>query len=274
MKYSKEKREIEDNCNICGKIATLTWDHVPPKGCDNYNKLKCSSFSNIKEEDYMLSQNGVKFRSICSFCNNTLLGTYYDPYLIEFSNIISDYILAAKTINNYHCDGIQINKICRSVIGHLLASRNHYENDNLTDKYFRKYFLNQGLPPSNKYSLYLKIYPFSTILVYRDMVVNVLNKETNNLPKGLISGLYYFPFSFVFAERGSQTSMIDLFRLCTSNINEEISFDIDINSHINNVTNSPYFYKWPLNVQDELGGTQMLLSYDKALKSSVLAKRL
>ena len=68
--------------------------------------------------------------------------------------------------------------------------------------------------------------------------------------------------------------MIDLFRLCTSNINEEISFDIDINSHINNVTNSPYFYKWPLNVQDELGGTQMLLSYDKALKSSVLAKRL
>jgi len=30
--YVKVKREKVDHCNICRNQATLSWDHVPPKG--------------------------------------------------------------------------------------------------------------------------------------------------------------------------------------------------------------------------------------------------
>lgn len=28
--YAREKRKIQDRCNICGRTSDLTWDHVPP----------------------------------------------------------------------------------------------------------------------------------------------------------------------------------------------------------------------------------------------------
>ena len=43
MHYKKEKRKDIDLCNICGKSKRLTWDHVPPKCCNNRYAIKTNS---------------------------------------------------------------------------------------------------------------------------------------------------------------------------------------------------------------------------------------
>lgn len=94
MKYSREKRDVKDYCNICGKYGRLTWDHVPPKACDNYDLVKYGTFFDIQDEDpfYSISQNGIKYRSICSNCNNKLLGSNYDIELINFTNTVASLL--------------------------------------------------------------------------------------------------------------------------------------------------------------------------------------
>ena len=46
MHYEKEKRKEIDLCNICGKPKRLTWDHVPPKCCNNRYAIKTNSWMN------------------------------------------------------------------------------------------------------------------------------------------------------------------------------------------------------------------------------------
>lgn len=51
MHYKKEKRKDIDLCNICGKSKRLTWDHVPPKCCNNRYAIKTNSWmEGIPEE--------------------------------------------------------------------------------------------------------------------------------------------------------------------------------------------------------------------------------
>ena len=64
-------------CNICGKLGNLTEDHVPPKGSITPEKVGVRSLvQTMKAVDSrigQLFQNGVKFRTLCSTCNNVKL---------------------------------------------------------------------------------------------------------------------------------------------------------------------------------------------------------
>lgn len=84
MNYIKEKRDKTGQCNICGKTEQLTWDHVPPKNCFNNKRTEYNSlFSELISEDkrFEIAQSGIKFRTICRDCNNSLLGSKYDTEL-------------------------------------------------------------------------------------------------------------------------------------------------------------------------------------------------
>jgi hypothetical protein len=77
-------------CNICGTSGPLTEDHTPPKGCYPPTAVELHSVVTRLNRDAdgagkpRLSQNGVKFRTLCGRCNNGLLGSDYDPPLIRF----------------------------------------------------------------------------------------------------------------------------------------------------------------------------------------------
>jgi len=77
--YVRVKREKKGVCNICLNPGDLKWDHVPPQGgvdvapLDQYTIIErlagCSNNPNR-----ILSQNGVKYRTLCQNCNSNLLG--------------------------------------------------------------------------------------------------------------------------------------------------------------------------------------------------------
>ena len=60
-------------CRICGKYGDLTDDHVPPKSCGNKGRTVFSIGQNK-----LIIQNGFHCRTICSNCNNELLGCNLD----------------------------------------------------------------------------------------------------------------------------------------------------------------------------------------------------
>jgi hypothetical protein len=146
-KTSKQNpgRRLSGYCNICNEYGELTRDHVPPKGSIRLTAVEVRNFAqrlselapgrvNIIDDDglqesvrrYKLSQDGVRFRSICARCNNVLLGGRYDLELNRVSQTVGSLI-------RMHLRGllalpseIQINTrthyLVRAIIGHLLAA--------------------------------------------------------------------------------------------------------------------------------------------------------
>src|SRR6056297_3557589 len=87
---TKCKREKVSQCNICKKVKALSWDHVPPKGGISLTSVEQETVFqrltiNGEKRKYTISQNGVKFRTICKECNEKI-GSKYDPVLNDFAN--------------------------------------------------------------------------------------------------------------------------------------------------------------------------------------------
>lgn len=116
-------------CNICGSVGPLTDDHVPPRGAirvgqlDLFNMIQLLSQTPAKRDKGRHVQGGVKFRTLCGRCNNTLLGTNYDPVLLEFGNAIAQYLQGAATLSlpDIVTVATQPGLLARAVLGHLFA---------------------------------------------------------------------------------------------------------------------------------------------------------
>ena len=182
--YAKEKRKINDRCNICGEVSNLTWDHVPPKFCFNDGKVKYNSIleMNNKKIRNKISQNGLKYRSICARCNNNLLGSDYDKEYKKLVNILYQLYITPGEIEQYvEIQEINVNKISRAIIGHLLAARNEYI-DVKTENKLREYFLNTNQKPPKEFKLLYYIYIYNTIMIIRDVVPKKFGKVEYAIP--------------------------------------------------------------------------------------------
>ena len=96
MHYAKSKREKISVCNLCREVKALSWDHVPPKGGIDIGPVEMETVFEIMTGDrdkpkLSESQNGVKYRTICSDCNS-LLGREYDPTINDFAKSVGRYL--------------------------------------------------------------------------------------------------------------------------------------------------------------------------------------
>lgn len=113
-------------CNICGDQGPLTEDHTPPKGSARITQVEMHHIAALLCADKQrsrgrVSQNGVKFRTLCGRCNNSLLGTNYDPAFNDFSQRVSSYLKTALALPTIMHVRAKPHKIARSLIGHLCA---------------------------------------------------------------------------------------------------------------------------------------------------------
>ena len=85
-------------CNICGTYGPLTLDHTPPKGAVTIRPVRLRSvvgeLADSKPElpASRVLQNGVRYRSLCANCNNSILGAKYDPSYIDFVKHLRAYV--------------------------------------------------------------------------------------------------------------------------------------------------------------------------------------
>lgn len=171
FKPIKIKGPSQGYCQICCKFGALTYDHVPPQGATTLTSVEIRTLSQSfggTTAKPAYSQNGVKFRTICSHCNNVKLGANHDPHLVELCDELATYLRAVVHGNLYVGDKRKIlvkpQRIAKAVAGHLLAGCMPERHDNepisapVPDT-LRDYFLNENSPLPDNVEVYYWLYP-------------------------------------------------------------------------------------------------------------------
>lgn len=163
----------EGKCNICGEEGKLTEDHTPPKGCIKIKQVELHYIIQHLQVKYpqskgRISQNGVKYRTLCDRCNNSLLGTKYDPEFILFVNSIGDYLKTHITIPPIVYVKTKPQKVMRSLLGHLCAQGvDRYEKNDFTES-LREYFLKPEKPLPGEIKIYYWPFPYENHVMAKD----------------------------------------------------------------------------------------------------------
>ncbi|WDD30143.1 hypothetical protein PQG02_00380 (plasmid) [Nostoc sp. UHCC 0926] len=189
MNKPRTKGSKNGKCNICGTHGKLTDDHVPPKGSINPSKVRIITLSQtikkspeetIDSKISRFSQNGLKFLSLCSKCNNYLLGTKFDQSLNDLSHKVarilhpSNRLILPKKIDIE----IQPQRLARAVIGHLLAAEIRDDMNKpprtapMVDA-MRHYFLDETLNLPNDLKLYFWPYTERYQAVFRGIAIAI-----------------------------------------------------------------------------------------------------
>lgn len=147
----------------------MTRDHVPPKECENIRDVELQALPRGERSKRSISQGGTHFRTICGYCNNTLLGTEYDPYLAKWANSIAFVARAAyrniRPIPPMLKEVVKVNRVARSVVGHTLAVCAVQEvAEPIGSAPFpdalRRYFTHSHEPPPSKLEIFYWLYPY------------------------------------------------------------------------------------------------------------------
>jgi hypothetical protein len=228
--YVKVKREKISTCNICETSGLLTWDHVPPQGSldlspvEQRNILQHMTATGNAYQKVAISQNGVKYRTLCKTCNSKL-GSEYDPTLIEISASVGAYLKTEIALPPRIHQKTKPNRLARAILGHLLAAKAEPENTT-ADVAMRSYVLNptQTLPKDIRILYW--IYPHPNIIVIRDVVMPAQRGNFSNW--GFFSILKYFPVAYLVTNLGAYEGLSDLSLFTGSSIDDDADIPIQL----------------------------------------------
>jgi hypothetical protein len=140
-----------------------------------------------------LSQDGVKFRTLCARCNNGLMGGSYDPAFNEFSRAVGLFLKSTLTLPPITYVKGKPQKIARSLLGHLCAQGvDRYLKGPHTED-LRDYFLDSAKPLPSYLDVYYWVYPYRTQLLVRDAVL----KDLHHQDPAYIWIMKFFPLAFL-----------------------------------------------------------------------------
>lgn len=255
LHYVKTKREKVGICNICGKEGKLSWDHVPPKGAIIYSNVEVLSvinnFIRIDNPNKEFYQNGMKFRTVCSSCNN-LIGSKYD---IVFNNFIFRLIDSireniGKAATFEICVDLEL--LIKSILGHMLAAKGEIENT-LPDEKMREYL--NGDKKFPEFNIHYWFYPFTINQVVRDIVVSKFSLKKN----AMISILKLYPIAFLVTND-------DMFLGMVPRLNDYFNYKNDNGSIIKFNLDLFNDYMWPI-----ISDNDTILAGGQSINSSLMA---
>ena len=208
-------------CNICGSRGQLTEDHTPPKGCYKPRQIELQHLTaRLAVERHgwksTFSQDGVKYRTLCGRCNNTLLGTRYDPHLIRFVNHVSAFLRSGLQFPLVtHIEG-NPQAIMKSIVGHLCAQGVGRYRKGPNTEIVRDYILDEARPLPETARVFYWAYPFRSHVMARDAVYIDLSRHDST--PFAVWFLKFFPVAFLVAWDGPNvlpyaTQSMDRWRL-------------------------------------------------------------
>ncbi len=258
--YVKVKRGKKDICNICKSKALLTWDHVPPQGGIDLTPVEQVTILQrlTASEDYqehVISQNGVKFRTICKNCNEKL-GWQYDFVLNDFARGVGTFLHTTLHLPEIVQYETKPNRLIRAICGHLLSAKREFENTK-TDQILRNFIFDETAGFPNGLKILYWVYPYPYVVIIRDVVMPAVRRNFERL--GFFSILKYFPIGYILCDLDGYEGLNDLSFYFTSNPEELVSIPIPLNQvrHL----------EWPEIVDDG-----NFVAGGQSVKSSIFAK--
>lgn len=228
-------------CNICGEDGKLTEDHTPPKGSVRITQVEMNHIVEILAAEPpgnrgRVSQNGVKYRTLCHRCNNDLLGLNYDPEFNSFVNQVATLVQSSMSLPTVINITGKPQKIAKSLIGHLMAQRvNGYKKGAHTEP-LRDWFLDINAPMPEYMQIVYWAYPYKTQVLARDAVMRELTSEDT----AYFWIMKFFPIAFMVLwdnPQGYNFSQRTFDRYRDIGSDEEVEIPI-------NITNLPH-ERWP-----------------------------
>lgn len=166
-------------CNICGTNGALTEDHTPPKGSVRLTQVELKHIVEILAVEPpgnrgRISQNGVKYRTLCASCNNDALGLQYDPEFIRFVNNVGTIVKSELTLPRVMNVQAKPQKVIRSLIGHLMAQRIDGFKKGPHTEDLRDWFLDESRPVPDYMKVHYWVYPYKAQILARDAVMRII----------------------------------------------------------------------------------------------------
>ncbi|WP_336761707.1 hypothetical protein [Paenibacillus sp. USHLN196] len=234
--YVKFKRDKVDSCNICLQKRQLTWDHIPPKGGIEFTEVEQWNIMQHmveKNTKHIPSQNGVKYRTLCQECNNSLLGAQYDPVINSFAEDVGQYLKSSLIIPEVIRFKTKPVKIVKAVLGHLLAAKGELSFSN-QDVAFREYVLDPEMKVPQGYKVFYWIYPFNNIRIMQNFsMMKVYGPESGR--HGMFSMLKYLPIAYLVTDLEYYEGLDELTQYCVDVPDTEIEIPIRLNDLKNQV---------------------------------------
>lgn len=193
------KRGKTGLCNICLTACDLKWDHVPPQGgvdvapLDQYTILERLA-GRSSNPNRVLTQNGVKYRTLCKNCNSYLLGGQYDRMLNDFALGVGRFLKTTLILPATTTFETKPARLLRALFRHLLAAKAEVEHTK-PDEAMRQFVLDPtaALPP--ELNVFYWIYPYPEVHVIRDVAMP--SRYASLAKPGIFSMLKYFPVAYL-----------------------------------------------------------------------------
>jgi hypothetical protein len=216
VRYLRVKKEKVGVCNICKKVATLCWDHVPPEGGTALTAVEMESLldrisSDRKEFRPGISQNDLKYRTICESCNNKI-GRLYDPVLIQFAQDVGQFLKSKLQFPDVLHVETRPTALIRAVVAHLLASSMHHDAG-LGGQHLNRFLFDQQASVPEQLSVFYWVYPYTSIAVVRDIAMPAVRGSFNEF--GGFNLLKFFPIAYLVTDLPRYENLTELtqFRL-------------------------------------------------------------
>jgi hypothetical protein len=229
--YTETKRKQIDLCNICGRKSILGWDHIPPRGVIELSSVEITSILQrvVPDKDrkkFLLSQNGLKYRTLCSECNNRL-GREYDPILNEFARGIGAYLRTTISLPKIVHFNTKPNVLIRAVLGHMLAAKSHFDHVD-TDVSLRPFLFDVDAPLPCNLNVFYWVYPYDNIVVLRNIGMPAVRGRFKEL--AMFDILKYFPIGYLVVDKPSYEGLSELSAYRNLSIFAEIDVPINLQS--------------------------------------------
>jgi hypothetical protein len=200
MHYTKQKHNKSGICNICQIDGPLTWDHVPPRTGGNSTEVEVEqAFQRLnKDQDARsyISQNGLKYRTICKTCNS-LLGDKYDPTINNLNIGLARFInthLHLPSVISYSTKPITLMK---GLLGHLLASKIDTIGTPLDILTRSLLFKDDAQIPEDIHIFYW-IYPYNQTVIVHDIAMPKLRGTISDIT--IFSAIKFFPIAYLITD--------------------------------------------------------------------------
>jgi hypothetical protein len=227
--YAKSKREKKSICNLCREEKALSWDHVPPKGGIDLGPVEMETVFEIIVGDrnkpkLRESQNGVKYRTICSECNS-LLGREYDPTINDFARSVGRYLKSGIALPEEVSHKVKPQRLMKALLGHIVAAKVEIE-DTAFDQAARAYVLDPNKPLPENIHIFYWVYPYATSVAIRDFGMFV-PRGTFKEP-AVFQLLKYYPVSYLCSTKPEYAGLPALSWYRDAELDFEIEIPIDL----------------------------------------------
>lgn len=240
---ARRKHKTFGNCQICEQYKKLSDDHVPPQGGIEVEAVEIKSAfefftKNLSNKNYFISQNGVKFTTICESCNSRL-GREYDNVLNWFSLDVSKFLSSNLSLLNSYNIKTKPNRLIRGVLGHILASKNEIEKTPFDDK-VREILFDENKPIPDDINVFYWVYPYKLTIIIRDILMPAIRGRYGDF--GFFQIFKYYPVAYLVINKNNYHNLQSLRSYNSAKLDEEAEINIRIKEKRH--------WKWPEIVED------------------------